>query len=74
MSRLAFLVVSLLLMLVSLPVLSFGTDQDQQAVWIGGLTLLTAGGVIPPLLRFTKPAKTGDDGGDQDDADEQRDT
>jgi hypothetical protein len=69
MSQLALMVVALLLMLVSLPLLSFGTDQDVQALWISGLALLTAGGLIPPTLRFVMADDGDEEESDQDQED-----
>ncbi|MFE7673991.1 hypothetical protein ACFU5N_17440 [Streptomyces albidoflavus] len=57
-----WLLTSLVLFLVSLPLLSIGTDQDISPLWAAGLVLVALAGVIPFTLRFVSP----DDGGDKD--------
>lgn len=59
MSELSWSIVSLVLFLVALPLLSFGTDAGQPVVWWIGLVLLTVAGLIPPALRYI-PLGQGD--------------
>jgi hypothetical protein len=43
---------SFLLFLAALPLISFGTMEDQQLLWYAGLVLLLIAGILPPLGRF----------------------
>jgi hypothetical protein len=52
MSRGTFLDISFVLLLLGLPLISFGTIAGSQPMWVVGLVLLIAGFLIPLLLRF----------------------
>lgn len=52
MSRLAALSFSMVLLLVSFPLISFGTTQGPPLLWWLGLLALVVGGLIPPAARF----------------------
>ena len=52
MSRGSLLDISFVLLLVSLPLISFGATQDNRALWIIGMILLAGGFLIPLLLRY----------------------
>jgi hypothetical protein len=52
MSRGTFLDISFVLLLLGLPLISFGTVTGSQPMWIMGLVLLTAGFLLPLMLRF----------------------
>lgn len=52
MSDLAALSISLLLLLAAFPLISFGATYGPPIVWLLGLVLLLAGGLIPPVRRF----------------------
>lgn len=52
MSRGTLLDISFVLLLVGLPLISFGTAANNQTLWVLGLLLLIAGFLIPLLLRF----------------------
>lgn len=56
-----WMLTSLGLFLVSLPLLSVGTDQDVPPLWVIGLVLVTLAGLVPIALRFVSL----DDGGDE---------
>jgi hypothetical protein len=53
MTRLTLLSIALILLLIAFPLVSIGTVQNMEAVWWLGLLALVAGGVIPPVTRFT---------------------
>ncbi|HUG47493.1 MAG TPA: hypothetical protein VMP67_03670 [Candidatus Limnocylindria bacterium] len=63
------------LFLLALPLLSFGTLQDQQLLWYTGLAMVVVAGVLPPLARFVGPDETADatDDGTDDKADDAHD-
>lgn len=52
MNRLAALSLSMLLLLVAFPLISFGTMQGPPLLWWLGLLALVVGGLIPPAARF----------------------
>ncbi|HVM30975.1 MAG TPA: hypothetical protein VM305_09455 [Candidatus Limnocylindrales bacterium] len=68
--------VSFLLFLAALPLVSFGTMEDQELLWYAGLVLIVAAGILPPLGRFLVSDDDGDeeadgaDGHEGDQADE----
>ncbi len=43
---------SMLLLLVAFPLISFGTTQGPPLLWWLGLLALVVGGLIPPAARF----------------------
>jgi hypothetical protein len=57
MTRGTILDISFVLLLVSLPVISFGTVREVPALWGIGLALLVTGFLIPLLLRYI-PVRT----------------
>lgn len=59
--------VALGLMLLSFPLTSFGTENEQPALWITGLVVLVLGALAAPVIRYL-PA------GSDDDDDEEGDT
>ena len=65
MSRQTILGIALILFLVGVPLVSYGTAGDNAALWWVGLALLIIAGLPPPLLRFLLPD-------DQDDGQEAR--
>lgn len=63
MSQLGWQLLSMVLSLLSLPLLSIGTDTDAAVVWVIGLALVGVAGVVPPMLRYVTPGEPdGDDG------------
>lgn len=68
MRALAVTAAALVLMLASLPFLSFGTDEDVVAVWVTGLVVLALGASVAPVLRFVDLDEDTEDD-DQDDGD-----
>lgn len=54
------LAVSLVLMLLTLPLVSYGTVNDVTFAWWLGLALLFIGGLIPPVSRFALSGNDGD--------------
>jgi hypothetical protein len=58
--------IALTLLLVSFPLISFGTEQGLAAVWGLGLLFIVVGGLIPPVIRFVGPGADaqGDDADD----------
>jgi hypothetical protein len=54
---------SFLLLLIALPLISFGTMRENTALWGTGLALFFLGFLIPLLLRFVpaQPAAQPDD-------------
>jgi hypothetical protein len=52
MTRGTILDISFVLLLVALPIISFGTVREAAALWGLGLALLVAGFLIPLLLRY----------------------
>ncbi|MFD3976023.1 hypothetical protein [Streptomyces cyaneofuscatus] len=58
-----WLLVSLVLFLVALPVLSLGTYHDVPPLWIFGLVLVVVAGLVPVILRFAP--SPGDNGKDE---------
>lgn len=57
MSSLATLGLSMILLLVAFPLISFGTMEGPDALWWLGLLALALGGAIPPLQRFVGARK-----------------
>ncbi|NYT60846.1 hypothetical protein H0A66_00700 [Alcaligenaceae bacterium] len=51
-NRLAYLSVSLVLMMAAFPLISIGTTTEHRLLWWSGLLALTCGGLIPPLQRL----------------------
>lgn len=64
MSQLGWHLLSMVLSLLSLPLLSIGTDTDTAVVWVVGLALVGVAGVVPPMLRYATPGEPDGDGGD----------
>lgn len=52
MSRVAFLSLSMLLLLAAFPLISAGTTDGPPVLWRLGLGLLAAGGLMPPARRL----------------------
>jgi hypothetical protein len=52
MNKVTLLGLALVLMLVALPLLSWGTEDGRRWLWWLGLAILAAGGLIPPVARF----------------------
>jgi hypothetical protein len=52
MRRSMILNISFVLLLTALPLISFGTINNQTTVWIIGFALLVIGLLIPPMLRL----------------------
>ncbi len=52
MSRVAALAVSMLLLLLTYPLVSIGTMQQSPVLWWSGLIALGIGGIIPPARRL----------------------
>jgi len=50
-NRLAYLSVSLVLLVAGFPLVSIGTTAGSPMVWGAGLLALVCGGLIPPLQR-----------------------
>jgi len=55
MRRTTLLDLAFVLLLLALPLISFGTVNDWAFVWLVGLLLLVVGLLIPPALRLRKP-------------------
>lgn len=53
--------VAFVLFLTALPLISFGTTDDAEALWWTGLALLAVAGLIPPLARFVPLADDDED-------------
>lgn len=51
-NRLAYLSVSLILLVVAFPLISAGTTHGPDALWWMGLAALVCGGLIPPVQRL----------------------
>lgn len=51
-NRLAYLSVSLILLVVAFPLISIGTTRGPDALWWMGLAALVCGGLIPPVQRL----------------------
>jgi hypothetical protein len=66
MSQLMWQLASMLMSLVSLPLLSLGTDTAAPLVWVIGLVLVGVAGVIPPMLRYITPGAPQEDGDAED--------
>ncbi len=45
--------IALALFVTGLGLISTGTHREVDGLWVGGLALLAAGGLIGPTLRFT---------------------
>ncbi len=43
---------SLILMLLALPLISFGTWNEIPGLWWAGLAVLAAGAAMPPIVRY----------------------
>lgn len=54
MSRTTILSIAFVLMLAALPLISFGTVDNQAWLWQLGFALLVLGLLVPPLLRLRK--------------------
>jgi len=67
MSKLMVLGITLVLLLVSLPLISIGTVQDTPWMWWTGLILLALGALVPPITRFAL-AEDEDEDKDEDEA------
>ena len=61
--------ISFVLFLAALPLVSFGTMEDQELLWYAGLVLLLIAGILPPLGRFV----VQDDDGDEEEAADEAD-
>jgi len=57
MNRLVALSLSMLLLLVALPLISFGTTQGPSLLWWLGFLALVVGGLIPPAARLLAPGQ-----------------
>jgi hypothetical protein len=44
--------IAFVLFLIALPLLSFGTVEEQEVLWYVGLAMIVVAGVLPPLGRF----------------------
>lgn len=51
-NRIAYLGLSLILLIVAFPLISIGTSQGPSWLWWTGLLALTCGGLIPPVQRL----------------------
>jgi len=51
-NRLAYLSLSLILLIVAFPLISIGTTTGPRPLWWFGLLALACGGLIPPLQRL----------------------
>lgn len=51
-NRLAYLSLSLILLIVAFPLISIGTTNGNKLLWWCGLLALSCGGLIPPLQRL----------------------
>lgn len=51
-NRLAYLSVSLVLLIIAFPLISMGTSYGPPVLWWAGLLALVAGGLIPPVQRL----------------------
>ncbi|MBC7292196.1 MAG: hypothetical protein H5T83_12790 [Actinotalea sp.] len=60
---------ALVLMLLALPLASFGTTSGATWANVAAIGVLTVGGLIPPVLRYL-----GDDEDEEPDADERDET
>lgn len=66
---------SLVLMLVSMPLISAGSWNDIAVLWWIGLALLVAGAAMPPVMRFAIDDDTnGDDTNGDDESTGDHDT
>jgi hypothetical protein len=65
MNKLTLLIISFILFLISYPLISLGTMDGGDALWIAGLVALGLAGLIPPASRFI---------GAEDDDDETEDS
>lgn len=60
-NRLAYLSISLVLLVIALPLISIGTTRGPSTLWWTGLVALCCGGLIPPLQRlFLGPPESAD--------------
>ncbi len=55
MRRTTLLDLAFVLLLLALPLISFGTVNDWALMWLVGLLLLVVGLLIPPALRLRMP-------------------
>lgn len=60
MTKLTALSIALALLLISFPLVSIGTSGDIVWLWWLGLILLTFGGLIPPVTRYTIAEENGE--------------
>jgi hypothetical protein len=67
MTLLVLQAIAFVLFLVALPLLSFGTVEDTEPLWMVGLGLILIAGLIPPILRY---APIGDDDDEEEDEEE----
>ena len=51
-NRIAYLSLSLILLIVAFPLVSIGTSYGPAWLWWAGLLALTCGGLIPPVQRL----------------------
>lgn len=61
MSKMKVLGIALILLLVSLPLISIGTMQDNATLWWLGLVLLGAAGLVPPITRYALAGEDEDE-------------
>ena len=59
MTRIGGLAISLLLMIVALPLIWVGLDDDRDALWRTGLVALAAGAASAFLTRYAERWNTG---------------
>jgi hypothetical protein len=52
MSKLTLLIISFILFLISYPLISLGTMDGGDALWVAGLVALGLAGLIPPASRY----------------------
>lgn len=57
-NRLAYLGLSLVLLVAAFPLISAGTAGGPEGLWWAGLLALTCGGLIPPVQRLIWGAGT----------------
>ncbi len=56
-NRVAYLSLSFVLLLVSYPLISWGTTRGPDVLWWLGLVMLVLGAMIPPAQRLLFPPK-----------------
>lgn len=56
-NRVAYLSLSFVLLLVSYPLISWGTTRGPDVLWWLGLAMLVLGAMIPPAQRLLFPPK-----------------